>query len=53
MKAERSTPTPWNLAGQRGCRLRFRVVPFFGEFVLNLPQEPILTRSVSHSGFYD
>jgi len=53
MKAERSTPTPWNLAGQRGCRLRFRVVPFFGEFVLSLLQEPILTRSVSHSGFYD
>src|SRR2546428_12701990 len=50
---ERSTPPPWNLAGQRGCRLRFRVVPFFGEFVLDLLQEPILTRSVSHSGFYD
>src|SRR2546428_2302379 len=50
---ERSTPPPWNLAGQRGCRLRFRVVPFFGEFVLDLLQEPILTRSVSDSGSYD
>src|SRR5438445_12443965 len=50
---ERSTLSSWNLPGQRGCRLRFGVVPFFGEFVLDLLQEPILTRSVSHSAFYD
>src|SRR3989475_3665575 len=40
----------WNLAGQRGCRLRFGVVICLGEFVIDLLQEPILTPSLSHSG---
>src|SRR2546426_3741435 len=39
----------WNLAGQRGCRLRFGVVICLGEFVIDLLQEPILTPSLSHS----
>src|SRR5438309_117535 len=52
-KGERSTPTPWNLARQRGCRLGFGVVICFSEFVIDLLQEPILTLSVSHSGLHD
>src|SRR2546422_5594995 len=40
----------WNLAGQRGCRLRFGVVICLDEFVINLLQEPILTPTLSHSG---
>src|SRR3989475_10964997 len=44
---------PGNLAGQRGCRLGFRVVIFLGEFVIHLLQEPIFTSSLSHSGFED
>src|SRR3989454_2003547 len=43
----------WNLAGQRGCRLRFGVVICLGEFVIDLLQEPILTPSLSHSGLDD
>src|SRR5436853_996794 len=52
-KGERSTPTPWNLAGQRGCRLGFGVVICFSEFVIDLLQAPILTLYVSHSGLHD
>src|SRR5437667_4521342 len=37
-QGERSTPTPWNLAGQRGCRLGFGVVICFSEFVIDLLQ---------------
>src|SRR6267143_2274416 len=47
---EKSTPTPWNSAGQRGCRLGFWVVVRYSEFVIDLLQEPILTASPSHLG---
>src|SRR5437667_2167460 len=52
-EGRKSTPTPWNLAGQRGCRLGFRIVTCLSEFVLRLLQEPILTSSLSHSGFQE
>src|SRR5712664_483640 len=47
------TPTSWNLAGQRGCRLGFRVVVGVGEFVLLLLQQPILTFASAHLGLDD
>ena len=52
-EGRKSTPTPWNLAGQRGCRLGFRIVIGLSEFVLRLLQEPILTSSLSHSSFQE
>src|SRR5437879_3491663 len=44
---------PWNLAGQRGSRLGFRVVICLREFVVHLLQEPVFTNSLSHFGFQD
>src|SRR5439155_4046929 len=52
-EGRKSTTTPWNLAGQRGCRLGFRIVIGLSEFVLRLLQEPILTSSLSHSSFQE
>src|SRR6266849_8133893 len=47
------TPTSWNFAGQRGCRLGFRVGVGLSEFVLLLLQEPILTFASAHFGLDD
>ncbi len=53
MKEEKSTPTSWNSAGQGGCRLGFRVVVRYGEFVIDFLQQPILTATPSHFGSED
>lgn len=50
---EPSTPKLWNLTGQGGFRLGFRVIVGFSEFVTNLLQEPVLSPSLSHSGSYE
>src|SRR5919201_2033320 len=38
----------WNLAGERGLRLAFRVIVGLGEFVADLLEEPILAIPASH-----